>query len=55
MNMNTLFASLFLLLALVLSGCYQAHSDDGLRTVPTTNNPNVIQDAKRSSLPGSAF
>jgi hypothetical protein len=25
-----------------LSGCYQAHSDDDLRTVPVTNNPNLV-------------
>jgi hypothetical protein len=33
----------FLMLAVVcLSGCYQVHSDDDLRTVPVTNNPNIV-------------
>ena len=32
-----------LLLALIsLSGCYQVHSDDDLRTIPVTNNPNIV-------------
>lgn len=26
----------------VLSGCYQIHSDDDLRSVPVTNNPNIV-------------
>jgi hypothetical protein len=26
----------------VLSGCYQVHSDDDLRTIPVTNNPNIV-------------
>jgi len=34
-----------------LSGCYQMHSDDDLRTVPVTNNPNVIPQT-RGRLPG---
>jgi len=25
-----------------LSSCYQIHSDDDLRTIPVTNNPNVV-------------
>lgn len=25
-----------------LSGCYQAHSSDDLRSVPVTNNPNIV-------------
>jgi len=25
-----------------LGGCYQIHSDDDLRTIPVTNNPNVV-------------
>ncbi len=25
-----------------LSGCYQMHSDDDLRTIPVTNNPNIV-------------
>ncbi len=38
-----------LLLLLVVAGCYQAHSDDDLRTVPTTNNPNFILDSNRNT------
>jgi PBP1b-binding outer membrane lipoprotein LpoB len=34
--------SLLLLAALCLSGCYQMHSDDDLRTIPVTNNPNIV-------------
>lgn len=25
-----------------LSSCYQVHSDDDLRSVPVTNNPNIV-------------
>ncbi len=25
-----------------LSSCYQIHSDDDLRTIPVTNNPNIV-------------
>ncbi len=36
----------FVVLSLValagLTGCYQVHSDDDLRTVPVTNNPNIV-------------
>ncbi|NGX59616.1 MAG: hypothetical protein KR126chlam3_00769 [Chlamydiae bacterium] len=32
----------FSILCLGLSGCFQAHSDDDLRGVPVTNNPNLI-------------
>jgi len=38
-----------LLILLVLNGCYQIRSDDDLRTVPTTNNPNLINESKSSS------
>ncbi|MBS0603972.1 MAG: hypothetical protein JSS60_02925 [Verrucomicrobia bacterium] len=37
--------SLAVLLALagvVFTGCYQIHSDDDLRTIPVTNNPNIV-------------
>jgi hypothetical protein len=41
---------------LSLSSCYQAHSDDDLRTVPATNNPNLIQDSARgAAAPGMAY
>jgi hypothetical protein len=26
----------------LLAGCYQIHSDDDLRTIPVTNNPQVM-------------
>lgn len=29
-------------LLLALSGCYQMNTSDDLRTVPVTNNPNII-------------
>jgi hypothetical protein len=25
-----------------LTSCYQIHSDDDLRTIPVTNNPNIV-------------
>ncbi len=34
------FYLLFLIIA--VSGCYQIHSDDDLRAVPVTNNPNIV-------------
>lgn len=37
-----------------LSGCYQIHSDDDLRTVPITNNPNIVpQNGGR--IPGAGI
>jgi hypothetical protein len=51
-----MFKLLFLGLALILAGCYQAHSDDDLRTVPTTNNHRYIQDSNRNTgLPGVGY
>lgn len=45
--------TLFLVLSVSLSlmGCYQAHSDDGLRTIPTTNNPNIVPKGQGVGLP----
>lgn len=36
-----------------LAGCYQVHSDDDLRTVPVTNNPNIVpgQGQRLPSMP----
>ena len=34
--------SLFFFAVIACTGCYQIHSDDDLRTVPTTNNPDLI-------------
>jgi hypothetical protein len=42
-------------LALIFGSCYQIHSDDDLRTVPTTNNPNLIQDSNKSGLPSMGY
>lgn len=42
-----------LLLLVFMTGCYQIHSDDDLRTVPATNNPQLIRDVKSS--PGIGF
>ena len=34
---------LYLIFAvLFLSGCYQMHCDEDLRTVPVTNNPTIV-------------
>ncbi|MCX6987540.1 MAG: hypothetical protein NT065_05230 [Chlamydiae bacterium] len=49
---STCWMSCVICLAAV-SGCYQAHSDDDLRTVPVTNNPHIVPSAGLSSL--SAF
>jgi len=40
---------LFLLTIAVagLSGCYQIHSDDDLRTIPVTNNPTIVPNQGR--------
>lgn len=47
---------LFLLGAILLSSCYQAHSDDSLRTVPVTNNPLLIQDSQKvAGFPGAGY
>ncbi len=46
----------FFLALLILSSCYQVHSDDDLRCVPTTNNHTLIQDSQRGgSMPGMAY
>ncbi len=51
-----MFKLLFVGLLFSCAGCYQAHSDDDLRTVPTTNNHTLIQDSNRnSSLPGVGY
>lgn len=35
-------AGVLFAVCLALSSCYQVHSDDDLRGVPVTNNPNVV-------------
>ncbi|MFI5334216.1 MAG: hypothetical protein ACHQT8_03495 [Chlamydiales bacterium] len=52
---NLIFLMLFVGLVLATSGCFQAHSDDDLRTVPSTNNPHIIMGDKRPSIPGANF
>ncbi len=47
-----LFILLFSLTALV--GCYQIHSDDDLRTIPATNNPNIVPQSG-SRIPGAGI
>ena len=45
--------ALVLLIALAgvgLTGCYQVHSDDDLRTVPVTNNPNIILSEAKAAF-----
>jgi len=40
--------------AAAITGCYQIHSDDDdLRTVPVTNNPNIVpgQGQRLTSAP----
>ena len=43
--------SLLLLVAAGLAGCYQIHSDDDFRTVPVTNNPNIVPS--RGGMPSA--
>ncbi|NGX38462.1 MAG: hypothetical protein K1000chlam2_01636 [Chlamydiae bacterium] len=41
------------LVFLGLTGCFQANSDDDLRGVPVTNNPNLIpKSAQTAQGPG---
>lgn len=44
---------IFLLAALLLTGCVQSYSDCDMRTVPATNNPLYIP--KNNSTPGLGF
>ena len=47
------FMKIYLFLSVILlTGCFQAHNDDeDLRTVPVTNNPNIIP-SHVSMIPG---
>lgn len=40
-------------LSVLLTSCYQAHSDDDLRTVPVTNNPHIVPGSGSPNM--SAF
>ncbi len=46
-------AALVLALATLcgLAGCYQVHSDDDLRTIPVTNNPNIVPRSPSQGIP----
>ncbi len=46
-------ASLSLLIAVLcgVTSCYQIHSDDDLRTIPVTNNPNVVPKSISQGIP----
>lgn len=55
MSFKSVFIYSACLFALALSGCYQMHSDDDLRTIPSTNNPNIIQDSNRSNMPAAGY
>ncbi len=37
-----------------LTGCYQMHSDDDLRTIPATNNPTIVPQ-NQSRFPGTGM
>lgn len=46
----------FALALSVCAGCFQAHSDDSLRSVPVTNNPHIIQDSNKTPMiPGMGY
>jgi hypothetical protein len=51
--LKCLLVALGVLVAVGASGCYQVHSDDDLRTIPVTNNPNIIpgQGQRMPSMP----
>jgi hypothetical protein len=36
-------------------GCYSAQEDDGLRTVPVTNNPRIIPNSGGGPLSGFGY
>ncbi len=40
--LKCLFVAILALVAVGVAGCYQVHSDDDLRTIPVTNNPNIV-------------
>jgi hypothetical protein len=43
---------LLLVVTAGLVGCYQVHSDDDLRTIPVTNNPNIVP-SQRMGMPSA--
>ncbi len=46
---NSILICLFIFGMVGFSSCFQAHSDDSLRLVPTTNNPHIIQDSSKTA------
>ena len=46
---------IFLLSFVLTAGCYQAHSDDDLRTVPVTNNPHIVPNSGKGNLAGIGY
>lgn len=54
LHKNLVLLFLLLLSFICLSGCYQIHSDDDLRTVPITNNPNIIPQTN-GRIPGAGI
>lgn len=56
MYKSLVFICSFVAATALFSSCFQAHSDDSLRLVPTTNNPHIIQDSsKTASAPGLGY
>lgn len=47
--MRTLFFLSLVVITGTMTGCFQAHSDDALRTIPATNNPHIIQDSNKTA------
>ncbi len=46
---------LLVIFLLTFCSCYQNAAEDDLHTVSVTNNPHVIQDSHRSTIPGAHF
>ncbi len=52
--MKHIILSLFILVS--AAGCYQVHSDDDLRAVPTTNNPHILpKGSQGGGVPKAGF
>lgn len=50
--------SIFLIFLInsLLTGCYQVQSEDDLRAIPTTNNPNIIPEGSQGGpVPKASF
>jgi len=53
--MKKSFLLLNLLLLFSLMGCFQAESDDDLRAVPVTNNPNLLPSSAQTAQAHTGF